>query len=144
VVADRRLALPETAMILQQPGRTLVFTESRDPARTAALAARGAEVIRIEDEVFLEACLRHLAGVEEVNELLVEAGAVLAGAMLRAGLVNELIVYQAPVLLGDGGRGLFHLPDLKTMADRIRLAPVETRRVGEDLRCVFRFPGGDD
>lgn len=144
VIADRRLALPETAMILQQPGRTLVFTESRDPARTAALAARGAEIIRLEDEVFLEACLRHLAGVEEVNELLVEAGAVLAGAMLRSGLVDELIVYQSPVLLGDGGRGLFHLPELKTMADCIRLVPVETRRVGEDLRCIYRFPGGED
>ena len=141
VIADRRLALPETAEVLRQPGRTLVFTESRDQGRIAALTAKGAEIVTLAEENFLEACLRHLAEAEEVNELLVEAGAVLAGAMLRAGLVDELIIYQAPVLLGDGGRALFHLPELKTLGDAIRLVPVETRRVGGDFRCTYRLAG---
>ncbi len=62
-----------------------------------------------------------------------EAGATLTGALLEQNLVDELIVYQAPVVMGDGARGLFHLPRLQEMADRIPLKPVDMRRIGGDL-----------
>ena len=74
----------------------------------------------------------------EVNEVLIESGAVLAGAMLAAGLVDELIVYQAPHLLGDAARGLVRLPGLERLDDRLRFVFVDARRVGDDMRLTLR------
>jgi diaminohydroxyphosphoribosylaminopyrimidine deaminase/5-amino-6-(5-phosphoribosylamino)uracil reductase len=74
----------------------------------------------------------------ELNEVHLECGAVLAGAILCANLVDELVVYMAPVVLGDEGRGLFHLPGLKRMAERIELELTEVRGVGRDLRLTLR------
>ena len=73
-------------------------------------------------------------GHAEVNELLVEAGPQLAGALLGAGLVDELIVYLAPKLLGDGARPLAQLPALQRLAEAPQLRIVDTALVGADLR----------
>jgi diaminohydroxyphosphoribosylaminopyrimidine deaminase/5-amino-6-(5-phosphoribosylamino)uracil reductase len=69
---------------------------------------------------------------------LIEAGATLNGALLREGLVDEWIVYMAPVVLGDGARGLFHLPDVTRMAERFELSLSDVRQVGRDVRMIFR------
>jgi diaminohydroxyphosphoribosylaminopyrimidine deaminase/5-amino-6-(5-phosphoribosylamino)uracil reductase len=79
--------------------------------------------------------LRYLAR-QEINEVLIEAGATLAGAALQAGLVDELVLYLAPHLMGDAGRGLCHLPGLELMRDRLPLAIQDVRLVGPDLRVT--------
>ena len=86
----------------------------------------------------LEAVLRHLAAAHQINEVQVESGATLAGALLRAGLVDELLLYVAPVLLGAAARPLFDGLGIDEMAQRLHLRTVETRRVGEDLRLMLR------
>jgi len=74
----------------------------------------------------------------EVNELMVEAGATLNGALLNAGLVDEFIVYLAPVLMGDAARGLFALPELQQMDQRKALTVQDVRLVGQDIRVMAR------
>jgi diaminohydroxyphosphoribosylaminopyrimidine deaminase/5-amino-6-(5-phosphoribosylamino)uracil reductase len=85
--------------------------------------------------VDLDSLLRFLAR-QEINEVLIEAGATLAGAALQAGLVDEVVLYLAPHLMGDAGLGLFHLPGLELMRDRLPLAIQDVRRVGPDLRVT--------
>ena len=77
-----------------------------------------------------------LAG-QQINELLVEAGSVLNGALLDEGLVDEYIIYMAPCILGDQGRGLFKLPGLQQMADKKQLKLRDVRQVGPDLKLTY-------
>lgn len=140
VVVDPHLSTPPTARMLSLPGSTLILTTSDDTAEAGALLAAGAEVARLPgtpDTVDLDAVLE-LLGQRGMNEVHLETGATLAGAMLRAGLVDELVVYMAPLLLGDGARGLFHLPGLASMADRVELEIVDLRAVGRDWRISAR------
>lgn len=143
VVLDSRLRLPENARILRQPGRTLVVTLSRDEAKHAQLNDAGAEVLARTDgdsdgHVRLRAVLEYLARVEQCNEVLVECGATLAGAFVDAGLVDELVVYMAPKLLGSSARPLLALP-LQRMAQQIPLELVDVRHLGVDLRFDWRL-----
>ena len=73
-----------------------------------------------------------------VNELQVESGATLSGALMKAGLVDELLLYVAPVLLGEKGRPLFAGIDPATMSERLGLRLLETRQMGPDLRLLLR------
>ncbi len=88
----------------------------------------------------LPAVMRYLA-TQEINEVLLEAGATLNGAMLRAGLVDEVVIYMAPHLMGDAARGLFHLPGLESMAQRINLEIIDIRAVGKDWRITAKITG---
>ena len=81
--------------------------------------------------------MNFLAGLQ-MNELLVEAGPVLNGSLLAGGFVDEWIIYMAPSVLGDGGRGLFHLPDIKTMSEKINLKLNDVISIGPDLKLTFR------
>lgn len=72
----------------------------------------------------------------DVNEVMVEAGSRLNGALLQAGLIDELVIYMAPKLMGDSAKGLFHLPSLETMADNINLTIKDIRAVGKDWRIT--------
>jgi diaminohydroxyphosphoribosylaminopyrimidine deaminase / 5-amino-6-(5-phosphoribosylamino)uracil reductase len=138
VVLDTHLSMPATARMLKEPGATLVLTASESAGPRAALEQAGAEVLRLpagDDGVSLAAVMDELAA-REVNEVLLETGAVLAGGMLRAGLIDELIVYMAPVLLGDAARGLLHLPGLDRMDDRVALEIFDVRSVGDDWRIT--------
>ena len=74
----------------------------------------------------------------ECNEIHVECGPTLAGALLQAGLVDELVIYMAPLLLGDRARGLFQLPELTRMSERWELEILEMRAVGRDWRIIKR------
>jgi diaminohydroxyphosphoribosylaminopyrimidine deaminase/5-amino-6-(5-phosphoribosylamino)uracil reductase len=82
--------------------------------------------------------MRHLAQME-CNEVLVEAGAGLNGALLQAGLVDEFIIYLAPHLLGDSALGMFHLPPFADMRARKALMITDVRQVGEDIRVMARL-----
>jgi diaminohydroxyphosphoribosylaminopyrimidine deaminase/5-amino-6-(5-phosphoribosylamino)uracil reductase len=88
----------------------------------------------------LDAVVRLLA-TRGINEVQVEAGATLAGAFLAAGLVDELLLYIAPVLLGERARPLFDGLHIDAMAERLRLRTVDSRSVGGDLRLLLRPEG---
>lgn len=139
VILDRRLRCPPAARILQPPGQAVILCAEQAPATAvAALTAAGAEIVALPGagDDFLRAALVWLAD-RAINEVLVEAGPTLAGALVRAGLVQELIVYQAPVLLGSRGRPMLELPDQGDMAAVRHLRMTDSTRVGADFRHTY-------
>lgn len=145
VLLDTHLRLPLTAKILRQPGRTLVLTLSKDETRIQALQQAGAEVLVRNDgeRLDLAAILEWLAREEQCNELLIECGATLAGAFVDAALVDELVVYMAPKLLGSSARPLLQLP-LDRMDQQIPLQLGEVRHLGQDLRLNWKLVGVEE
>ena len=144
VVVDTQLRMPQVAACLREPGRTLVATlASHDTQRRERLEAAGAEVASFpagaDGRIDLALLLRYLAEQEEVNELLLETGATLAGAMLDAGLVDEMQLFVAPTLLGGEARPLFALPGLTRMAQQRPLEILDIRAVGRDW-CITARP----
>ena len=152
VVVDSRLQTPPAARILQPPGTVWIYAAAAgqgaaDFARRSALEATGAVELRLLPEtregsrakVDLAAMLRDLAA-REVNELHVEAGHKLNASLLQAGLVDELLVYLAPRLIGLG-REMAAFGPLDDLADAMQFRFVEATRVGEDLRLRARPPG---
>ena len=140
VILDTTLCTPPTAQTLRLPGSVLIFTAVADAALHAPLQAAGAEIVvtpRAEQGLNLRAVMAELTR-RECNEIHVECGPILAGALLQAGLLDELVVYMAPVLLGDKARGLFELPELRRMSERTALEVVETQAVGKDWRLTLR------
>jgi len=140
VVLDSRLRMSPRARILRPPGRTLIATASTDVERAQALTAAGAEIAYlpgIDGRTDPAQLLKFLAKFD-LNEVLIEAGAGVSGAFLAAGLVDELVVYLAPMLLGDAGRGMFHLPALQALADRYELQVTDARAVGNDWRITAK------
>jgi diaminohydroxyphosphoribosylaminopyrimidine deaminase/5-amino-6-(5-phosphoribosylamino)uracil reductase len=141
VVLDPELATPVNARMLSLPGPMLIVCSDDRPQHGAALESASAQIVRLpgdERRLDLEQVLRYLAA-QEINEVLLESGATLAGAMLEQGLVDELIVYQAPHLMGDKGRALFLLPGISHMADRIDLQVSDLRQIGPDIRITARL-----
>ena len=146
VVLDSGLRLPPEAKLLMQPGETLVVTGVADAEREAILARTGVSVVTLptrDGRTDLAAVMQYLARLE-VNEVHLEAGARLSGALLDAGLVDELVIYMAPHLMGDSARGLFHLPGIGEMAQRIQLKVRDVRAVGEDWRITARVASQDE
>jgi diaminohydroxyphosphoribosylaminopyrimidine deaminase/5-amino-6-(5-phosphoribosylamino)uracil reductase len=139
VVLDSNLRLPTTAKILSQPGRLIIMTVVDNAVAERALVATGAEVVHCGNkngQVDLESVLQFLAEMS-VNEILVEAGATLSGALAEAGLVDHYTVYMAPTLLGNTARPLLQLP-LATMAEQQRLQIDSIEPIGEDWRIDSR------
>ena len=145
VVVDSGFNTPPTARLLQAPGRVLVVGAQDRPARMAALRDAGAELLLLPDtdgHVDLIGLLQRLA-VDGVNELHVEAGAVLNGALLGAGLVDELLIYTAPKLLGPG-LDMATLPALPALDAALAFDFEDCQRVGDDLRLLVRRRGAAD
>jgi len=140
VVVDSRLETPLTARILAGGG-ALIVCAIENAAKIAQLREQGAEVIVIPNaagKVELPALMQEL-GRREINELHVEAGCKLNGSLINEGCVDELLLYFAPCLLGDRGRGMADLPELADLGDRRGLKISETRMVGSDLRILARL-----
>jgi diaminohydroxyphosphoribosylaminopyrimidine deaminase/5-amino-6-(5-phosphoribosylamino)uracil reductase len=139
VVLDSAFQTPPTAKIVNQPGRTWIVGASR-PERTIGDAELKC-IANAAGRVDLKGVLEALAA-SECNEVLVEAGAELSGAFLQAGLVDELVIYMAPKLLGDAARPLMALPGMDKMADQVNLQVTEMRSVGDDWRinAIVRGP----
>jgi diaminohydroxyphosphoribosylaminopyrimidine deaminase/5-amino-6-(5-phosphoribosylamino)uracil reductase len=138
VVVDGHLSMRTDARMLNLPGKTLVVTAEDDVEQATALRHAGAEVTVMRvgpDRVDLPGLMQNLAE-RKVNEVLVEAGATLCGSLLQAGLVDELVVYLAPHLLGSPARGMFNIPGLESMQDRIALDIRDVRAVGNDWRIT--------
>lgn len=149
VIVDSALSTPLTARLFEDAFGGLarqiwIYHAALDAEKQAALAALGATLIHLpgnDNKVDLAAMLRDLAQ-REVNELHVEAGHKLNGSLLREGLVDELLVYLAPKLLGQGA-GLSNFGPLQQLQDGVALLFSSVDRVGEDLRIVARVQGRD-
>jgi diaminohydroxyphosphoribosylaminopyrimidine deaminase/5-amino-6-(5-phosphoribosylamino)uracil reductase len=140
VLVDSRLEVDQAARLFDGEGRVLVATASAAAAKTAALQARGIEVIELPDahgKVDLAGLMRELAR-RQVNEVHVEAGFKLNGSLVRAGVADELLVYLAPMLIGEA-QGMLHLPALSDLAQARMLAFREVATVGEDVRILARL-----
>ena len=145
VLLDSALRIPPEARWLAPPGPTLIYGASAEAEREQTLRARGAEVIWLpgaDGRVDLPALLTDLAQ-RGINELHVEAGATLNAALLQAGLVDELLVYLAPKLLG-AGRDMAAFGPLAALADALAFEFTQIDRIGADLRILARAPGRAD
>ena len=140
VLIDSRLEAPIEAKIFQS-GTTLVFAGGPHPERAAALSARGAQIVVLPNangKVELPDMLEELSR-RGINELHVEAGSKLNGSLLREGCVDELLVYFAPLLIGDAGQAMFHLPEVIELAKAQRLTIAEVVPIGDDVRIRARI-----
>ena len=144
VVVDSQLQTPLDAHLFIAGRACLIYGAIQDDAKKAALEARGATVVMLPDangKVDLAAMMRDL-GRREINELHVEAGSKLNGSLIRAGLVDEFVLYLAPKLLGPG-QGMAAFGPLQSLADAVALQFQSIDRVGADLRIVARVAGRD-
>ena len=140
VVVDSRLETPLTARILQG-GPVLIAGAVENSEKAAMLRSAGAEVVILPNavgKVDLKDLLEEL-GRRGINEVHAEAGFKLNGSLLREGLVDELLLYLAPCLIGHQASGLFNLPELTTLAGKRLLQVRDLRQIGEDIRLLARF-----
>ena len=139
VIVDSRLETPPDARIVAPPGQVLLYVAIDDGDRRQALEARGAEIAVVPSpwgKVDLGAMLADLAQ-RGINELHVEAGEKLNASLLSAGLVDELLVYVAPRLVGSG-RGLAALAPIARLDEALGFVFTRVDAVGDDLRLILR------
>jgi diaminohydroxyphosphoribosylaminopyrimidine deaminase/5-amino-6-(5-phosphoribosylamino)uracil reductase len=139
VVLDSQLRMPLTARMLQDK-YVLIYAAGRDPEKIAALEKLGAVVSVLPDgngQVDLNAMLHDLAQ-RGCNEVLVEAGSILNGALLRARLIDELLLYVAPQLLGDAAISVAQLGELASLDQCVNLKWQDVRQVGNDMRITVK------
>ncbi len=143
VVLDRHLRTPPGARLFTAGGEVLILTAMAaldDASAGASLSARGARIESVpvvDERLALGAVLDRLAELE-CNEVQVEAGAALTGELVRQSLVDELLLYLAPTLLGDKARPLFELPELRALDEAHAFTLIGTRQLGDDLRLRLR------
>jgi diaminohydroxyphosphoribosylaminopyrimidine deaminase/5-amino-6-(5-phosphoribosylamino)uracil reductase len=139
VVVDSRLETPPDAAVLE--GGNVLIAAAHDNERAAALRARGAEIVILpnaDGKVDLAELMREL-GRRGINEVLAEAGTRLNGSLLSENCVDELLIYQAPILLGDSARGMFSLAEFTELSGARHLDIIERRMVGTDCRIRARL-----
>ncbi len=142
-VVDSKLDMPLDAHVLKAPSGCLIYTCSQNQSRIEPLQALGATVIHMPNaagKVDLTSMLRELAQ-RGTNELHVEAGFKLNGSLIREGLVDEFLFYQAPKLLGTGAMGIANFGPLEQLGEGVQLELQNVARIGPDLRIVARVQG---
>jgi diaminohydroxyphosphoribosylaminopyrimidine deaminase / 5-amino-6-(5-phosphoribosylamino)uracil reductase len=135
VIVDSQLQTPIDAKILQG-GNALIAFATQNPKKEAQLLNAGAELLCIpnsDGKVCLNTLLSHLAACE-INEVLVEAGEGLNGALMAQNLIDELLIYYAPKLMGSAAKGMLALPALTQMSQAIMLEMLDVRQIGVDIR----------
>ena len=144
VVLDSRLRVPPSARMFGLEGKSLVFTLSDELQKFEALQKVGVSVERLpvasgagSAGVDLTALCARLAALE-ANEVWVESGPRLAGALLESRLVDELVIYMAPCLLGPDAQPLAELPPLRNLGARMQLRYQSVEFIGADLRIIAR------
>jgi diaminohydroxyphosphoribosylaminopyrimidine deaminase / 5-amino-6-(5-phosphoribosylamino)uracil reductase len=140
VVADSGLRMPLDAAMLNVGGDVQVFHATGRAGREQELSARGAvsKCLPAENGRVSPAAILDALGNAGCNRLLVEAGPTLNGALLAAGLVDEIIVYQSARIMGADARGMFAMETITQMQDVIQLRLVDVRHLGDDLRLTYR------
>ncbi len=142
ILLDSRLDV-RNGMKLLQGGNTLIITATGSEQRAAELTAVGVEVMRVPTEavkgkVDLPAMMKLLAQrtPHSLNHIMVETGAKMNGSLLESGVVDEVVFYMAPSILGDAARGLFAMAELQRLQDKIDLEITDQRMVGEAIRIT--------
>ena len=134
IVLDTQFRMPMDAKIASIEGQCIVYTtmnvdnKNGYPFIIETCEAR-------DGKIDLQYLMNDLAK-KEINLLHVEAGSVLCGALLKNDLVDEIVIYMAPHIMGDNAKGLFHLPGLEQMKDRISLKIKDVRSIGNDIRII--------
>ena len=139
IILDSHWRTPVNARLMELPGQILIAGLEAGPVPDE-LRKSAAECVGLPSStggVDLKALLHELA-VRGINEVQVEAGATLCGSLMQQGLVDELLIYQAPVILGGGAVSPFALPRLDNMDDRVHLEWVDSRYIGKDLRLRLK------
>ena len=137
VVVDSHARLPADRKILQGKDARVIQATTGTPADKHATDVL--ELSAGPDGRVPLADLMHRLLEFDINTLHVEAGPTLTGALLMDGLVDELIVYQAASLMGERGQALVCLPGMEKFSQRLHLEPLDQRRVGSDLRWIYRL-----
>ena len=135
VIVDSDLRIPIDAKILRG-GNVLIAFAQANLQKEAELLKLGVKLLCIPNndaKVCLKTLLSHLAS-QQINEVLVEGGEGLNGALLAQGLIDELLIYYAPKLMGGAAKGLFALPELTHMSQAIDLQMIDLRQIGSDIR----------
>lgn len=144
VVVDSQLQTPLNALIFEADRRLFIYASAQNDAKKTALEARGATVVYMpgaNNKVDLAAMLKDLAA-REINEVHVEAGQKLNGSLIREGLVDELLIYMAPKLIGIG-QEIASFGPLETLSEALELQFLSTEMIGHDLRLLARVKGRD-
>ncbi len=142
VIVDSQLQTPLDAHLFIADRARYIYCAVQNDAKKAALEARGATVIHlpaVSGQVDLNAMLVDL-GKREINELHVEGGQRLNGALIREGLVDELLLYMAPILIGHG-QGIVNMRPLTEISNAVQLEIVSTASMGPDIRIIARVRG---
>ncbi len=147
IIVDTRLRTPENAKILSQKGRIIIATASHDTNISLNISKHdNIEVLQFPlkgRHVNLSSLMEALA-IQQINEVLIEAGPELSSGMLTAGLIDELIIYMAPHLMGSTAQPLFKLPGISEMTDRIDIEITDIRAVGKDWRITAKVNNASD
>lgn len=132
-VLDSRSQFPDAAKMLSVEGEVLVYVadEKKDLSNCTFINAETSS-----DGIDLKYVLNDLAK-REVNEVHVEAGSVLCGALLKEKLVDEIVIYMAPSIMGNDAKGLFSIPEITAMSDKINVSINDVRKVGNDIRLTI-------
>lgn len=137
VVLDRQLRFSADSALCQSPGRVVVLTTDAGLKNKDRLNGSSVEVISLGAELAVPAVMEWL-GTQGFNNVMLEAGATLNGAFLAANALDEVVVYQASHIMGSSARGMFDLPSVETMEQRVSFNMTDCRAVGDDLRLTFR------
>ena len=135
VIVDSQLRTPTQAKVVSNSS-VLIAHASDNQQKIAALSADNVQLVHLpnaQNKVCLPSLMRHLAALE-INEVMVEGGDGLNGALLSHQLIDELLIYYAPKLMGSDAKGMFGIPTLQTMQDVVSLDIMDIRQLGQDIR----------
>ncbi len=143
IILDSHLKLPLASKIISSDAQVIVFCshQAASTQKKQQLQDQGVEICAVDSNLKsldLDQIMHHLVDFQ-FNEILLESGQTLSGSMISEQMVDELVLYQAPKLMGSGGRGSFSLPRIKTMDDSLPLDIKDIRMVGKDLRITAGF-----
>jgi len=144
VVLDPNLSMPLDAKMLSLPGRTILMTSretaERSPEIVEEIHVQGIEMVAVsaeDDHLDIESILHYLAEEELINDVMVESGAIVAGAFMQSGLVNELHCFVAPSLMGHDAKPMFVMPGIDSMDKKLNLMIQSMDRFGDDARLIL-------
>ena len=144
IILDTQLRTPLDSTLFKLKGQSLICTAKNNSRENkqlmTAFKAMGTDILQVEKDdsgrLCLKGVLQELAK-QEINEIHVEAGATLCGSLIQQKLVDEIIIYIAPIFMGADARGLLNIPELEAMKDKVELSIQDIRSVGNDYRLLI-------